>query len=68
MNVLTLGLSATALKDIGNYTIEIMVKLTDYPTVYTTTTFKAHVTDCIVTSLNKTVVDGQFYNVYTPQI
>ena len=67
-NILTLGLPETALKHIDDYIIEIMVKLKDYPTVFATKTFTAHVTDCVVISVNKTVVDDQFYNVYTPQI
>ena len=55
-NVFTLGLPATALTDIGFYTIEITVKLKLYPTITKTATFIAHVTDCVVTSLVKTLV------------
>ena len=59
---------ATALTDIGKYTIEIMVKLTDYPIVFAKTIFTAYVTDCVIILLKKTPVEGQSYNVYTPQI
>ena len=64
-NVLTLGLPATALKDLGTYKIEIAVKLKDYPAVMKKTTFTVLVTDCVVTSFEKTFVRGQKYNINT---
>ena len=66
--VLTLGLPATALTDVGSYTIEITMWLVSYPTVTTTTTFTAYVTDCVVTALTTTPVVAQNYDVFTPQI
>ena len=67
-NVLTLGLPATALTDVNDYTIEVTVRLVDYPTVTNTATLTAHVTDCQVTSLTRAVVSDQYYDVYTPEI
>ena len=49
--VLTLGLPATAQIDGGTYTIEITMWLVDYPTITTTATFTAYVTDCVVTAM-----------------
>jgi len=67
-NILTLGLPATAVTDIGSYMIVIMVKLKDYPTITETTTFLVHVIDCVVNSLVKPSVNDQLYNIYNPQI
>ena len=68
-DTLTLGLSGTTtFTDVADYTIEVTVILTDYPTVSTTATFLASVTDCEVTGLSMTAVTNQAYDVYTPQI
>ena len=42
--------------------------LTNYPTVTTTATFNAYVTDCVLTTLTTTPVNDQYYDIYTPQI
>ena len=67
-NVLTLGLSTTALTDVNTYSILITMRLVNYPTVTKTATLTAHVTNCQVTSLTKTTVSDQYYDIYTPQI
>ena len=67
-NVLTLGQSTTALTDVNTYTIQIKIRLVNYPTVTKTATLTAHVTSCQVTSLTKTTVSDQYYDIYTPQI
>ena len=65
-NAFTLGLPQTTQQYVGVYTIEIMLKLTEYPTIIATKTFTVQVTDCVVTSLAKTSVIDQKYNIYTP--
>ena len=65
-NILTLGLPDTALTDVNTYTIQITVRLTNYPTITETATFKAFVTDCQVTSLARTALSAQYYDIYTP--
>jgi len=65
-NVLTLGLPATDLTDVKSYAIEITIRLANYPTITKTATFTATVTSCVVTSLAKTAVSSQYYNIYTP--
>ena len=67
-SVLTLGQSTTALTDVNTYTIQIKIRLVNYPTVTKTATLTAHVTNCQVTSLTKTTVSDQYYDIYTPQI
>ena len=64
---LTLGLVGTTdLSHIGDYNIEVQVALQNYPTVIKKLTFKASVTHCIVTSVSKTLVPNQAYNIFTP--
>ena len=65
-NLLTLGLPATALIDVNSYAIEITMRLVNYPTIIKTATFTATVTSCVVTSLAKTAVSSQYYDIYTP--
>lgn len=66
--VLTLGLPATQLSDIGPYPIEITQSLSLYPSITTTTTFIATIADCIVTSYTIDPVSSLSYNIYTPAI
>ena len=65
-NVLTLGLPVTALTDVNSYAIEITMRLVNYPTITKKATFTATVTSCVVTSLAKTAVSSQYYDIYTP--
>ena len=66
--MLTLGLPETNITEVNTYTIQITIRLVEYPTITATSTFKAHVTNCQVTSLMKTAVIAQYYNIYTPPI
>ena len=67
-NVITLGLPATALTHVGTYTIVITMRLVNFPTTIKTATLTASVTNCVVTSLTKTAISAQYYNIYTPEI
>ena len=67
-NVITLGLVPTALSDVGTYTIMITMRLVNFQTITKTATFIASVTNCVVTSLTKTAISAQYYDIYTPNI
>jgi hypothetical protein len=56
--MIILGLPVTTKSDVKSYTIAIKIWLTNYPTVTTTATFYAHVTDCELTALTTTPVSS----------
>lgn len=67
-HTLTLGLAGTTFGHEGDYSIEIEMRLKDYPTVKTTATFTASVTACEIETLTPTSIDSEYYDVYTPSI
>ena len=52
--------------DVNSYAIEITMRLVNYPTITKKAMFTATVTSCVVTSLAKTAVSSQYYDIYTP--
>jgi len=52
----------------GVYTVTIEIVLDDYPTIKSTETFTLTIESCQVSSMVKTPVMSQKYNVYTPKI
>ena len=52
----------------GVYTVTIEIVLDDYPTIKSTETFTLTIESCQVSSMVKTPVVSQKYNVYTPKI